>query len=101
RTKKESVRDAIAKSDNAAAIALLRGAGAAAVAEWAHALGIDSRLGADESLALGSYEVTPLELAGGFATFASGGEVAGPVLVKSITKAGGHALELPPKPPER
>ncbi|HVW30538.1 MAG TPA: PBP1A family penicillin-binding protein [Polyangiaceae bacterium] len=100
-TKKESVRDAIAKSDNAAAIALLRGAGAAAVAEWAHAVGIESHLGADESLALGSYEVTPLEIAGAFATFASGGEVAAPVLIKSITKAGGHVIELPPKPPAR
>jgi penicillin-binding protein 1A len=99
-TKKESVRDAIAKSDNAAAITVLRGAGADAVAEWAHAVGIESHLGADESLALGSYEVTPLELAGGFATFASGGDVAAPLLVKTITKSG-HPVELAPKPPAR
>ena len=100
-TKKESVRDAIAKSDNAAAVAVLRAAGAAAVAEWAHAVGIESHLGADESLALGSYEVTPLEIAGGFATFASGGEVAAPLLVKTITKSDGHVLSLPAKPPAR
>jgi penicillin-binding protein 1A len=82
-------------------VALLRGAGAAAVAEWAHALGIESHLGADESLALGSYEVTPLELASGFATFASGGEVAPPILVKSIMKSGGKSVDLPEKPPAR
>jgi penicillin-binding protein 1A len=71
------------------------------VAEWAHALGIESRLGADESLALGSYETTPLEMASGFATFASGGEVAAPTLIKAIAKTGGHAADLPPKPPAR
>lgn len=100
-TKKVSVRDALARSDNAAAVAVLRGAGAAAIVEWAHALGIESRLGADESLALGSYETTPLEMATGFATFASGGEVAAPVLIKAITKTGGHPADLPPKPPAR
>jgi penicillin-binding protein 1A len=99
--KKISVRDALAKSDNAAAVAILRSAGAAPVAEWAHALGIESRLGADESLALGSYETTPLEMASGFATFASGGEVAAPTLIKAIAKTGGHAADLPPKPPAR
>jgi penicillin-binding protein 1A len=95
-----SVRDALAKSDNAVAIRVFRDAGPANVVAWAHALGIDSKLGADESLALGSYEVTPLEIADAFATFASGGEVAPPVLVTKITR-GGAALELPPRPPSR
>jgi penicillin-binding protein 1A len=95
------VRDGIAKSDNAVAVRLLRDAGPANVAEWAHAAGIESRLGTDESLALGAYEVTPLEMASGFATFASGGEVASPVLVTSIVRAGGGKVELPPRPPAR
>jgi penicillin-binding protein 1A len=101
KTKRITVRDAVARSDNAAAVRVLRDAGAAAVVEWAHALGIESRLGADESLALGSYEVTPLELANAFATFASGGERASPVLVTRMIGPGGASLALPPKPPAR
>ncbi|HEX7668653.1 MAG TPA: PBP1A family penicillin-binding protein [Polyangiaceae bacterium] len=100
-THRVSVRDGIAKSDNAVAVRLLRDAGPANVAEWAHAAGIESRLGTDESLALGAYEVTPLEMASGFATFASGGEVAQPVLVTSIVRSGGGKVELPPRPPAR
>jgi penicillin-binding protein 1A len=96
-----SVRDAVARSDNAAAVRVLREAGAEGVAEWAHAAGIESRLGTDESLALGAYEVTPLELANGFATFASGGEVVAPLLVTKITRGGGLVVALPPKPPAR
>jgi penicillin-binding protein 1A len=96
-----SVRDGIAKSDNAVAVRLLRDAGPANVAEWAHAAGIESRLGTDESLALGAYEVTPLEMASGFATFASGGEVSAPILVTRIARAGGAKVDLPPRPPAR
>ena len=95
-----SVRDALAKSDNAAAISVLRAAGPANVVAWAHALGIESTLGTDESLALGAYEVTPLEIANGFAAFASGGEVATPLLVTKVSRAG-HTLDLPSKPPAR
>ncbi len=96
-----SVREALARSDNAAAVQVFRNAGAANVAEWAHAAGIESRLGTDDSLALGAYEVTPLELANGYATFASGGEIAPPVLVTRIARSGGQPVTLPPKPPAR
>jgi penicillin-binding protein 1A len=101
KTKRVNVRDAVARSDNAAAVRVLRDAGAASIVEWAHALGVESRLGADESLALGSYEVTPLEIANAFATFASGGERASSVLVTKMSGPGGAQLPLPPKPPAR
>ncbi|HVU02222.1 MAG TPA: transglycosylase domain-containing protein [Polyangiaceae bacterium] len=102
RTHLESVRDGIAKSDNAVAVRLLRDSGAANVAAWAHAAGIESRLGTDESLALGAYEVTPLELTSAFATFASGGEVRPYVLVTRIAHSGGGGLvDLPKLPPAR
>jgi penicillin-binding protein 1A len=100
-TRRVSVRDAVARSDNAAAIKVLRDAGPANVVEWAHAAGIDSKLGADESLALGAYEVSPLEITNAFATFASGGEVAPPVLVAKIAGPGGREVPLPPRPPTR
>lgn len=101
KTKRVSVRDAVARSDNAAAVKVLRDAGAATIVEWAHAIGIESRLGADESLALGAYEVTPLEIANTFATFASGGERASSVLVTKMSGPNGASLPVPTRPPAR
>jgi penicillin-binding protein 1A len=99
--RRESVRVAIAKSDNAAAERLLTEVGADNVVPWAHALGIESRLEPTPSLALGAYELTPLEIANAYATFASGGEVAPPVIVTKITGPDGKELSLPPTPPSR
>jgi penicillin-binding protein 1A len=96
-----TLRQAIAKSDNAAAQFLLEQVGAPNVVVWAHALGIESELGATPSLALGAYEVTPLELVNGHVTLASGGDFAAPVLINKITGPEGAALPLPALPPAR
>jgi penicillin-binding protein 1A len=95
------LRTAIAKSDNAVALALVEQLGAANVVLWAKAAGIESELGATPSLALGAYEVSPLEIANAFATFASGGETASPKLVARIAGVDGVELALPPLPPAR
>ena len=78
------LREALAHSVNVAAVWTLEQVGAANVVAWAHALGIESKLGADLSLALGSYEVTPREMAGAYATFAAGGVYEAPILVTKI-----------------
>jgi len=101
KTRKIAVRDALAKSDNAAAVRLFREVGPANVVGWAHAVGIESKLEPNESLALGAYEVTPLEIANAYATFAAGGEYAPPVLVTRALAHGRSPLELPPEPPKR
>src|SRR5690606_24033616 len=95
------VRLAIAKSDNAAAEALLAAVGAPNVVEWAKALGIESHLAPTPSLALGAYEVVPPELANAYASFASGGEVEPPPIVKRIVGSDGKEIPLPPQPPKR
>jgi len=100
-TREITVRQAVAKSDNAAAEAVLDQIGAASVVKWAQALGIESKLGATRSLALGAYEVTVLELANAYAAFPSGGRYAPAVLVKHITGPGGKRIELDPGPPAR
>lgn len=82
------LREALAKSDNSAAEMVLNAVGASAVVGWAHAVGIDSPLAPTTSLALGAYELTALEITNGYATFASGGQFAGPVIV-SKSKARG------------
>jgi penicillin-binding protein 1A len=75
--------------------------GAPNVVSWAHALGIESELRPTPSLALGAYEVTPLELTNAYVTFANGGELEAPRLVSSIVAPGGNPLPLPPTPPRR
>jgi len=98
---RESVRTAIAESDNAAADKLIEEVGAANVVEWAHALGITTTLKPTPSLALGAYEVIPIELCNAFVTFANGGEFELPKLVTRIVAPGGKVLPLPAPPPIR
>jgi penicillin-binding protein 1A len=96
-----SVRDAIAQSDNAAAEYLLGAVGAPNVVEWAHALGIDSQLEATPSLALGAYEVTPIELVNAYACFASGGMFEPSHLISKIIGPNGKEIARPGGPPSR
>ena len=98
---RESVRTAIAESDNSAADKLLDEVGAANVVEWARALGITTNLEPTPSLALGAYEVIPIELCGAFVAFADGGEYELPKLVSRIVAPGGKVLPLPASPPAR
>ena len=67
-----SVREAFAQSSNVAAVRIAQGVGARKVAATARELGIDSRLGNEASIALGSYETTLLELTCAYAAFADG-----------------------------
>jgi penicillin-binding protein 1A len=96
-----SVRNAVAQSDNGAALHVLQDVGAANVVQWAQALGIESHMAPTPSLALGAYEVTPLEITAAYASFASGGEFASPTLVTRIQGPDGTDLSLPPQPPRR
>ncbi|MBM4361731.1 MAG: hypothetical protein FJ104_03545 [Deltaproteobacteria bacterium] len=100
-TQRIQVRDGFARSDNDLAVAVLRDVGAPRVVELARALGVESKLGATDSLALGAYEVTPLELAAATATFARGGEVIAPRLVTALRRSAGGDLALPALPPPR
>ena len=100
-TRRIRLREALAKSDNAAAEHILGRVGAPNVVEHARAVGIDSKLGADLSLALGSYELRPIEIANAYATLASGGEFAPPILVTKIVGPDGKEVALPERPPSR
>lgn len=95
-----SLRQGVAKSDNRVARAVFRAVGPRQVVSWAHALGIRSSLGADDSLALGAYEVAPVEMAGAFLPFANGGKVAPPKFFLEVTSGEGP-LEFPDEPPAR
>lgn len=95
-----TLRQGVARSDNRVAQQVLAEVGAGNVVDWAHALGIESKLGATPSLALGAYEVTPLEIANAYATLSAGGQVATPRFITKILGPGGE-LVLPETPPAR
>jgi penicillin-binding protein 1A len=86
---------------NVAAVRVLHDVGPPNVVAWGEALGIESTLKPDLSLALGSYEVRPVELAGAYATFAAGGLYEQPHLVIRIVGPDGKDVPLPPLPPPR
>ncbi|MDX2055563.1 MAG: transglycosylase domain-containing protein [Polyangiaceae bacterium] len=94
-------RVGVAQSDNAVAEKVLEECGAENVVQWGAALGIESPLKPTPSLALGAYEVTPLELTNAYTTLASGGEYQPTSLITKITGPGGTVLALPPEPPAR
>jgi penicillin-binding protein 1A len=75
--------DALARSINTSAVRVLDGIGVDPVRQLARRLGIASPIGDDLSVALGTSEVTLLELTGAYAAFANGGRA---VLPYSITE---------------
>ncbi len=78
------LRYALAKSINTVAIKVLHDVGPDTVVDLAKQLGITGELPRTLSLALGSGEVTPLEMTNAFATFAAGGVYAPPRFVSAI-----------------
>ncbi|MBN2343528.1 MAG: PBP1A family penicillin-binding protein [Deltaproteobacteria bacterium] len=89
-----SIRDALAQSMNLPAIKLIRDVGPEKVAALAQLLGIDSKLTATPSLALGTSEVTPMEMAVAYGTIASQGIRRGPWMVKRVVGPDGREVPL-------
>ena len=85
--------EALAKSRNLATVRLLNEIGVDAAIQTARALGIESPIERNLSIALGSSGVTPLELCAAYATFANGGERPTPYFFREIRDASGNILE--------
>jgi penicillin-binding protein 1A len=83
---------ALAKSLNSIAAQLCMEVGPGSVVEAAQRLGIESQLQANASLALGTSEVTPLELTAAYVPFANGGYRPDVHFVKRITTLAGDVL---------
>jgi penicillin-binding protein 1B len=90
------VRIAFEKSYNVATARLAQRIGVARVREMARRLGIESPLPNVPSLALGAGDVTPLELARAYATFASGGVRPRVRTFEDVIDASGETLERQP-----
>jgi penicillin-binding protein 1A len=87
-----TLTEALADSMNSVAAQLIMEVGPAAVVEVAHRLGVKSELNANASLALGTSEVTPLELTAAYVPFANGGYRPEIHMIDSITTASGKVL---------
>ena len=87
-----SLEMAFAQSINTIAAKLAQAVGPATVAATAERLGITSPLGHDASIALGTSEVTPLELTSAFVPFANGGKAVQPYVIRRITTRDGKVL---------
>lgn len=83
---------ALAESRNAATIRLQEHIGRSRVRDVARRLGIAETLTASPSLGLGVDEMSPLDLAGIYATFANGGRPVTPHGIDAIRTGGGTAL---------
>ncbi len=87
-----TMAEALAYSLNTVAAQVADRVGIANVIATAHDLGIASTLNPDRSLALGTGDVTLLELTSAYAVFANGGASALPFGVESVEDASGNVL---------
>jgi penicillin-binding protein 1A len=87
-----TVQHALAESINTVAVRLAQAAGPKAVVAAAQRLGITEDLKPDLSLALGTNEVTLLELTSAYAPFSNGGLAVLPYAILSVADRAGNVL---------
>ncbi len=87
-----TLADALAYSLNSATVRLIQQVGARRVAAMAHRLGITTPIPDNLSIALGTAEVSLLELTGSYATIASGGLGVWPYGIAEVRDRAGRVL---------
>jgi len=87
-----TLRQALAESLNTVSVRLTLEVTAQAVVRTAYRLGIASMLEPNASIALGTSEVSPIEMVTAYATFANGGIAVTPHVVERIRSADGKIL---------
>ena len=94
-----TLRTGLSHSLNTVAARLAAEVGPANVVRTAHRMGINSTLAANASIALGTSEVTLMELTAAYAPFANGGYAVLPYVIRSIRTADGEMIfERDPEP---
>ncbi|WP_329569799.1 transglycosylase domain-containing protein [Kitasatospora sp. NBC_01266] len=91
---------AMAESVNTYFASLEADTGLCNVAQMANKMGITQQAGGEQlqvvpSMALGSNDLTPLEMASVYATFAAHGTYCSPTAITSVTNADGKSLDVP------
>jgi len=88
------LRDALARSRNLVTIRVMRQIGVGYTRDYVERFGLPKEhIPADLTAALGTAQLTPLEMANGFAVFANGGSLVRPYLIERILAADGTVLE--------
>ena len=82
-----TLTEALATSLNSVAVRLALDVGAPNIVQTAHRMGITSPLQANASIALGTSEVTPIELTTAYAPFANGGYGVTPHVVRRVRRS--------------
>ena len=87
-----TLHHAFAESVNTVAVRVIERVGPKRVIDVAHRLGITSDLEANDSLALGTSEATPLEMTTAYAAFANGGNAVTAYGIEEVDDTQGHVL---------
>lgn len=87
-----SLRDALTRSVNVVAVRLLLDVGWNPVINLARKMGITSKIEPTYSLALGAWEMTPLEMTSAYGTFANKGTHVQPYAIQNVVNAKGEVI---------
>jgi len=88
-----TLRDALVQSRNLVSIRVLQAIGVEYARDYATRFGLPKeRMARNLTIALGTADFTPMEMARGFATIANGGFLVEPYFIDSIRDAGGKLL---------
>jgi penicillin-binding protein 1B len=85
-------REALAKSDNVAAVKVAQEVGYRQVVSMARRFGLNDGIRATPAVALGTYQVTPFEIARAYTAFANEGTLLNPVVVSRYRNGNGAGV---------
>ena len=88
-----TVRDALIHSLNVATVKVAEMIGYQRVVELSRQMGLGNNIMATPAVALGAYEMTPVDVAAGYTAFATNGTRAEPLYLKSVVGADGKVEE--------
>jgi len=96
-----TLRQALAASLNVATVTLAEEIGYQRVVDLARLAGLNNDILATPAMALGSYETTPVEMAGAYTMFANGGVHTKPRFIKTVRSAAGGPAAIKDEPEQR
>jgi penicillin-binding protein 1B len=88
-----TTREALTFSLNVATVKVAELVGYTRVTDMAHQFGLDPSIQPTPSVALGAYEMTPLEVATGYTILANEGVRTEPMFIRNVVTAQGESLE--------
>ena len=88
-----TVRDALTNSLNVATVKVAELIGYGRVVQVSRQMGLGTNIQPTPAMALGSYEMTPVDVAAGYTAFATMGTRAEPQFIRSVVKSDGEIVE--------